>query len=77
MGVAPVFVLSRDKILLLDNSANQRHPHVIATMELLLHGNFKFNVEYSPELNPIERGFSLVRRWIRTNEKDLQTMQEG
>jgi transposase len=64
--LAPVF--GGNEFLLLDNAANQRTDQVISTMEISLGGRFVYNVEYSPELNPIERGFSLIRRWIRENE---------
>jgi transposase len=65
--LSPVF--QNNSFLLLDNAANQRTDEVIATMESSLGGRFVYNVEYSPELNPIERGFSLIRRWIRNNEQ--------
>ena len=29
--------------------------------------SYRFNEEYAPELNPIERGFSMIRIWIRRN----------
>ena len=64
--VAPMF--GAEHVLLLDNAANQRHDYVILTMETELGGRFKFNVAYSPELNPIERGFALIRTWIRSHE---------
>jgi hypothetical protein len=64
-------IIGKDKFLLLDNAANQRTEQVIITMETALEGRYVYNVEYSPELNPIERGFSLIRRWIRDNEGDF------
>lgn len=68
--LAPKF--GADKYLLLDNAANQKTDHVLDTMERCLKGRYKFNAEYSPELNPIERGFSLVRHWIREHEHEYE-----
>ena len=56
--------------LLLDNAKNHKSVKVIDALNTALGARYKFNSEYSPELNPIEHGFSLVRRWIRTHEHE-------
>lgn len=53
---------------LLDNASNQRGVRARRAMETLFNGNYGYCSEYSPELKPIERGFSLVKRWIRDHE---------
>ncbi len=64
--VAPLF--GPNDYLLLDNARNHKTAEVIEALDTALGSRFKFNSEYSPELNPIEHGFSLVRSWIRTHE---------
>jgi hypothetical protein len=31
-------------------------------------GNFEFCAPYSPDLKPVERGFKLVKGWLKHNE---------
>ena len=57
-----------DAILFLDNASNQNNDIVIDTMNRSLGARYQFNEPYSPELNPIEHGFSMVRCWIRDRE---------
>lgn len=66
--VAPLF--RADSFLLLDNAKNQNTDEVIDTMEECLGGRYFYNVAYSPELNPISRGFSMLRCWIRDHEQE-------
>ena len=66
MRVTPMF--SSDDYLLLDNAKNHKTAEVFEALENDLGGRYKFNAEYSPELNPIELGFSMVRAWIRANQ---------
>ena len=51
-----------------DNASNQRGDDVRIAIENLFHGRYMYCPAYSPELKPIERGFALVKRWIRDNE---------
>ena len=64
--LAPVF--PKNAFLILDNARNQNNPLVHAAMEELIDGNYEFASAYSPQLKPIERGFSMIRNWIRENE---------
>ena len=66
--LAPVFYDTN--ILILDNASNQKSRCVRDCLEVSLHGRFKYCSPYSPELKPIERAFSLVRRYVRENEFD-------
>ena len=58
--------LRPNQIILLDNAPNQSTPEVV---DALMEKN-RYNVPYCPELNPIERGFSLIRSWIRAHEHE-------
>lgn len=62
----PVF--PDNAFLLLDNARNQQNEAVHQAMEQYIGGRYLYASPYSPELKPIERGFSLIRRWIRDNE---------
>ena len=66
--VHPLF--GPNDVLLLDNATNQRTTEVYLALTTYLRGRYRYNVPYSPELNPIEHGFSLVRRWCRLHEHE-------
>lgn len=66
--VQPLF--EPNDFLLLDNAKNQRTLEVYLALSHNLGGRYHYNVPYSPELNPIEHGFSLVRRWCRQHEHE-------
>ena len=56
--------------LILDNARNQKTDGVINTMEISLGGRYAYIPAYSPELNPIEHAFSIIRHWIRDHEHE-------
>ena len=55
---------------LFDNASNQRTDDVRVAIEAVFNGFFLYCSAYSPELKPIERGFSLVKRYIREHESN-------
>lgn len=55
---------------LLDNASNQRTDNVRMAIEDVFNGYFMYCSPYSPELKPIERGFSLVKGYIREREAE-------
>ena len=55
---------------LFDNASNQRTDDVRIAIEDVFGGYFMYCSPYSPELKPIERGFSLVKQYIRENEAE-------
>jgi hypothetical protein len=55
---------------LFDNASNQRTDDVRRAIEDVFDGFFMYCSPYSPELKPIERGFSLVKRYIRDKEAE-------
>jgi hypothetical protein len=57
---------------LFDNASNQRTNAVRVAIEAVFNGYFMYCSPYSPELKPIERGFSLVKRYIREHEADWE-----
>ena len=64
--------LPLDAFGLFDNASNQRTDGVRVAIEAVFNGFFLYCSAYSPELKPIERGFSLVKRYIRENESDWE-----
>ena len=71
--VAPLF--PPDAFLILDNAANQNHPTVHEALRLHLGGKYFFSPRYSPRHKPIERAFSMVRKWIRSNEYRYENVE--
>ena len=59
-----------DAFGLFDNASNQRTDYVRTAIEDVFDGRFLFCSPYSPELKPIERGFALVKQYIREREID-------
>jgi len=59
-----------DPYAILDNASNQRSNKVRLALSALFYGKYKYLSAYSPELNPIERGFKLVKEWIRDHETE-------
>jgi transposase len=57
--------------MILDNAPNQRTESVRNISETAFHGRYRYCASYSPELKPIERGFSNVKRFIREREDDI------
>jgi hypothetical protein len=57
---------------LFDNASNQRTPNVRETIEEVFGGRYMYCSPYSPELKPIERGFALVKAYIRERDQLLQ-----
>jgi hypothetical protein len=55
---------------LFDNASNQRTQDVRVAIESVFSGFFMYCSPYSPELKPIERGFSMVKSYIREHEAD-------
>ena len=72
--VAPLF--PPDAFLILDNAANQNHPTVHEALRLHLGGKYFFSPRYSPRHKPIERAFSMVRKWIRSNEYRYENVED-
>jgi len=54
-----------DSFLIIDNAANQRTAAVRAVIEAVFLGKYLYSPAYTPELKPVERGFSNVKHWIR------------
>ncbi len=61
--IGPIFQ-GTNKVLILDNAANQRIETCMNTLKECVEGRFSYLSEYSPESNTAVRGVSLVRRWI-------------
>ena len=55
---------------IIDNSSTHKTPDALHTLNSTFRGQYLFSTEYSPDLKPIEKGFSQVKRWIRRREDD-------
>lgn len=58
--------------LILDNASIHAVDSTLAEMERIMHGRFKFVPSYSPRCSPVERGFSLIWRYVRDREEQAQ-----
>jgi transposase len=58
-------------VAILDNASNQRTDCVRIALERIFRGKYYYCSPYSPWLKPIERGFSMVKKYIRTFDHDL------
>ena len=60
-----------DSFLILDNASNQKTLEVRQKAQEVFAGKYRYVSTYSPELKPIERGFSNVKRFIRERDNDV------
>lgn len=60
--------LAGDAFCIIDNAKNQRTEMVRACLNLYFRGLYLYSPVYSPEFKPIERGFSLIKGYIRKND---------
>ena len=56
--------------VLLDNAAQHHTEETRAELERVTHGQYYYVPPYSPHLKPVERGFKLVKEWIRSHEEE-------
>ena len=61
-------VLSDRSMCILDNATVHKTESTQATLEAVCQGKYLYCPPYSPELKPIEKGFSLVKKYVRENE---------
>lgn len=59
----------RGDFFIADNASIHLAHSTVMEMERIMHGRFKFVPTYSPRCSPIERGFSLVWRYVRAREE--------
>ena len=73
------FILFLDKLrpyltirsyALIDNSSTHKTLPALYKLNDVFNGRYAFSAEYSPYLKPIEKGFSLVKRYLRHHEDD-------
>lgn len=60
--------LMQDNVGVLDNATVHKTADCQDTLEYCFRGLYVFCPPYSPELKPIEKGFSCIKRFIRENE---------
>jgi transposase len=63
-------IILENSFALLDNASNQRSRIVRIALEEVFRGKYCYCAPYAPWLKPIEKGFSLVKRLIRSLEYD-------
>lgn len=61
-----------DNCLLLDNCSIHKTAFVRQRLEIITNGDYEFSPKYSPDLKPIERAFSNVKRYVR-NHRNINT----
>lgn len=66
--------LTNTSVGVLDNATVHKTDGCRETLEAVFHGTCTFCPPYSPELKPIEKGFSLVKRYLR--EHEVSAMQD-
>jgi hypothetical protein len=60
--------LREDSFCIIDNATNQRTGMVRAALRLFFNDLYLYSPAYTPEFKPIERGFSLVKTFIRKHD---------
>jgi transposase len=60
--------VTQDTYVIIDNASVNKTDEAIRALDVTLGGRYKFSPRYSPRLKPIERGFSMVRKYIRQKE---------
>mmetsp|Transcript_34895 Transcript_34895/g.76949 ORF Transcript_34895/g.76949 Transcript_34895/m.76949 type:complete len:257 (-) Transcript_34895:32-802(-) len=63
-------LLLEGSFAILDNASNQKTALVQDALELAFEGNYMYCSTYSPELKPVERGFSNIKCYIRDHEDE-------
>ena len=53
---------------LLDNAAQHHTEDTRAVLERVMRGQYYYAPPYSPHLKPVERGFQLIKEWVRAHE---------
>ena len=61
-------MLTDDTFLLLDNASVNKTDQIVRLLLGKFHGHFSYSPRYSPRYKPVERGLSLVKRYIRLRE---------
>ena len=64
--------IKENHVGLFDNASNQRTDRVRRTMERAFKGKYYYCSPYSPWLKPIEHGFSMVKKIIRSHDHEEQ-----
>jgi len=60
--------LRDDSFCIIDNAANQRTELVRGALRLFFNDLYLYSPAYTPEFKPVERGFSLVKTFIRKHD---------
>ena len=57
-------------VCICDNSSTHHTYDALVAMDDCFDGFFSFSPTYSPDLKPIEKGFSNVKGWLKDHEDD-------
>jgi DDE superfamily endonuclease len=60
--------VTQDTYVIIDNASVNKTDEAIRALDVTLGGRYKFSPRYYPRLKPIERAFSMVRKYIRQKE---------
>jgi transposase len=62
--------IARESVVIIDNARTHKTQESRTLMENIFDGNYYFSPPYSPHLKPIEKCFSLIKRFVRENEDE-------
>ena len=76
------YLITDGDCCLFDNASIHVVDSTLTVIDRVFNHNWKRNVEYCPQLNPIEKGFSLIwayvqRRWLDAQRNPLQVLNDA
>lgn len=75
-------LITPNDCLLFDNASIHVVDSTLVVIDRVFNGNWKRNVEFCPQLNPIEKGFALIwsyvqRRWLDAQRNPLRVLEDA
>ena len=64
-----------NSVLIMDNARIHHNSELINIVQEL-GGKVEFLPPYSPDLNPIERSFSVIKAWIKRHRRFMETFND-
>jgi len=61
-------LITRRNFAIIDNSSTHKTVPALTALRDCFRGQYAFSAQYYPDLKPIEKGFSQVKRWLRNQE---------
>lgn len=67
----------QDPFLAIDNAAIHKTLAVLAALEEVMEGKYRFSSPYSPQDKPVERGFANIKNYLREHEDEVSLDPEA